>query len=97
MSFDLQMLSLVGRSKPLFNEDILCLKNDLFDLVQGSSFLVIGGAGSIGQAVTLEIFKRDPKVLHIVDINENNMKFFWIPFKDFLCNCLTYCAGSTNY
>ena len=35
--------------------------------------LVIGGAGTIGQAVTREIFKRDPSALHVVDISENNM------------------------
>ena len=35
--------------------------------------MVIGGAGSIGQAVTREIFKRNPLALHIVDISENNM------------------------
>ena len=34
---------------------------------------MIGGAGSIGQEVTREIFKRDPKVLHVVDTSENNM------------------------
>ena len=34
---------------------------------------MIGGAGSIGHEVTREIFKRDPKVLHVVDISENNM------------------------
>ena len=28
---------------------------------------------SIGQALTKEIFKRDPKALHVVDISENNM------------------------
>ncbi|MCP6042773.1 polysaccharide biosynthesis protein, partial [Klebsiella pneumoniae] len=38
-----------------------------------SRFLVLGGAGSIGQAVTKEIFKRNPQKLHIVDISENNM------------------------
>ncbi|WP_268034975.1 UDP-N-acetylglucosamine 4,6-dehydratase [Algoriphagus sp. PAP.12] len=36
-------------------------------------FLVLGGAGSIGQAVTKEIFKRNPKKLHVVDISENNL------------------------
>ena len=41
--------------------------------MSSSKFLVIGGAGSIGQAVSKEIFKRDPRVLHIVDISENNM------------------------
>ena len=35
--------------------------------------MVIGGAGSIGQAVCHQIFKRDPKLLHVVDISENNM------------------------
>ena len=34
---------------------------------------MIGGAGSIGQAVTREIFKRKPKALHVVDISENNL------------------------
>ena len=32
----------------------------------------IGGAGSIGKAVSIEIFKRNPKTLHVVDISENN-------------------------
>lgn len=41
--------------------------------VAANSFLVIGGAGSIGQAVVKEIFKRNPKVLHVVDVSENNM------------------------
>ena len=31
-------------------------------------FLVLGGAGTIGQATTKEIFKRNPKKLHVVDI-----------------------------
>jgi UDP-N-acetylglucosamine 4,6-dehydratase len=34
---------------------------------------VIGGAGSIGQAVVREIFRRKPAALHVVDISENNM------------------------
>ncbi|MFA6275892.1 MAG: UDP-N-acetylglucosamine 4,6-dehydratase [Pedobacter sp.] len=45
----------------------------LKEIVSASKFLVIGGAGSIGQAVTKEIFKRNPKKLHVVDISENNM------------------------
>jgi FlaA1/EpsC-like NDP-sugar epimerase len=42
-------------------------------VVSHSAFLVIGGAGSIGQAVVKEIFKRNPIKLHVVDINENNL------------------------
>ena len=34
---------------------------------------MLGGAGSIGQAVTKEIFKRNPQKLHVVDISENNL------------------------
>lgn len=73
MSQDMQVLDLIGRTAPLFDADIVRLKDELLGLAQGSRFLVIGGAGSIGQAVTREIFKRDPAVLHVVDISENNM------------------------
>ena len=68
-----QILNLIGRNKELFNEDIANHNEELKNIVSFSSFLVIGGAGSIGQAVTKEIFKRNPKKLHIVDISENNM------------------------
>ncbi|KUM03981.1 UDP-N-acetylglucosamine 4,6-dehydratase [Chromobacterium subtsugae] len=66
-------LKLIGRTAPLFGADITQHKQDLEEIVAESSFLVIGGAGSIGQAVVREIFKRNPKVLHVVDISENNM------------------------
>ena len=69
----MKILPLIGRTAPLFEEDILHRNNELAKLVSGSRFLVIGGAGSIGQAVTREIFKRNPMVLHVVDISENNM------------------------
>jgi FlaA1/EpsC-like NDP-sugar epimerase len=70
---DLDILHLIGRSQTLFEEDILQFQETLLDLVSQSSFLVIGGAGSIGQAVTKEIFKRNPAKLHVVDISENNL------------------------
>jgi FlaA1/EpsC-like NDP-sugar epimerase len=67
------ILSLIGRNKALFNEDIASHESELSKIVSSSGFLVIGAAGSIGQAVTKEIFKRNPKKLHVVDISENNM------------------------
>ena len=67
------ILDLIGRSKELFATDIATHQQALSDLVRSSRFLVIGGAGSIGQAVTKEIFARSPKLLHVVDISENNM------------------------
>ena len=66
-------LDLIGRKKELFSIDVSSLNGELTDTVSGSRFLVIGGAGSIGQSVTREIFKRNPKALHVVDISENNM------------------------
>lgn len=67
------ILQLIGRNKELFNHDISANDKELADIVSASRFLVLGGAGSIGQAVTKEIFKRNPKKLHVVDISENNM------------------------
>ena len=69
----MDILSLIGRESELFSEDIAYNSSRLNDLVAESRFLVIGGSGSIGQAVTREIFKRDPQALHVVDISENNM------------------------
>jgi len=66
-------LNIIGRDEQLFSSDIEFFDDKLLASVAGSKFLVIGGAGSIGQAVTKEIFKRDPLVLHVVDISENNM------------------------
>lgn len=69
----MNILNLIGRTKPLFQQDIEEYKLKLIRKVSSSSFLIIGGAGSIGQAVTKEIFKRNPLKLHVVDISENNM------------------------
>ena len=69
----MDILKLIGRTVPLFDDDILSNKKELESLVSNSRFLVIGAAGSIGQAVTREIFKRNPLALHVVDISENNM------------------------
>ena len=57
----------------MFVDDISNHNEELNEIVSKSSFLVIGGAGSIGQAVSKEIFKRSPKKLHVVDISENNL------------------------
>ena len=67
------MLNLIGRIEKLFENDIISHNSELCNIVSNSRFLVLGGAGSIGQAVTKEIFKRNPLKLHVVDISENNM------------------------
>ena len=68
-----KILELIDRSKLLFSEDISFNEELLTEIVSNSTFLIIGAAGSIGQAVTKEVFKRNPKKLHAVDISENNL------------------------
>jgi FlaA1/EpsC-like NDP-sugar epimerase len=72
----LDILSLIGRDKRLFDTDIDNNKAELEEIVSNSRFLVLGGAGTIGQATAKEIFKRNPKKLHVVDISENNLVEF---------------------
>ena len=69
----MNFLDLIGRTSELFSNDLVVNKDKLTELITAGRFLVIGGAGSIGQAVSKEIFKRNPKALHIIDISENNM------------------------
>ena len=72
-TFTQNLLNLIGRKKDLFDQDILSYTNELKRIVSSSKFLVLGGAGTIGQAVTKEIFKYNPLKLHVVDISENNL------------------------
>lgn len=66
-------LDLIGRNKELFSGYILSLEGVLLEVVGSSRFLIVGGARSIGQSVCEELFKRDPKMLHVVDVSESNM------------------------
>lgn len=66
-------LTLVSRDSPLLTADLSNHQEELSRKVAESRFLVIGGAGTIGQAVVREIFKRNPRALDVVDISENNL------------------------
>jgi len=66
-------LALIGREASLFNQDLITHARQLREVIQNASFLVLGGAGTIGQAVVKEIFSRSPLKLHVVDISENNL------------------------
>ena len=50
----MDVLNLIGRDKNLFNQDLIDHENILCDLIENSTFLVLGAAGSIGQALTKE-------------------------------------------
>lgn len=69
----MNLLNLIGRQHELFSEDINFHEREMLSIIKNSTFQVIGGAGTIGQAVVKEIFKRNPKQLHVVDISENNL------------------------
>lgn len=69
----LQIEKIIGRKQNLFLDDFKRHKDKIVKEISKSSFLIIGAAGSIGQAVSYEIFKRNPKKIHLVDISENNM------------------------
>ena len=66
-------MEMLGRSQVLFDNDVASHEEKLRDKVSGANILVIGGAGTIGQAVVRELFKRDPRTLHVVDLSENNL------------------------
>ena len=63
------ILPLIGRNKDLLKNDIESHSLLLASMISGSRFLVLGGSGTIGQAVTRELYKRNPKKLHVVDIS----------------------------
>jgi UDP-N-acetylglucosamine 4,6-dehydratase len=67
------ILKILGRDREFFDSDIRQNKQILNKLVSSSRFLILGAAGSIGQAVAKEVFSRSPKKLHLVDISENNL------------------------
>ena len=58
----MNILELIGRNNELFDTDILKLDQSLNSIVNESRFLVLGGAGSIGQAVVKQIFKRNVNI-----------------------------------
>jgi len=69
----MNILNLIGRNKELFSNDIVNHDRELSELIENRSFLVLGAAGSIGQALSKEIFRRNPQKLHVADISENNL------------------------
>lgn len=69
----LNVIKILDRSKELFSYDLVKHERDMDDLIGSSKFLIVGAAGSIGKAVTKELFKRGARALHCVDNNENGL------------------------
>lgn len=68
-----EKLSTIGRHRAVFEQDLEEAEERLTQRVRSRSFLVLGGAGSIGQAVVKELFRRGPRRLHVIDLSENNL------------------------
>ncbi len=69
----MNVYEVIQRDKSVFSEDVDSNLDCISNATKGGSFLILGGAGSIGQAVTKEIFRLAPRKLHVVDISENNL------------------------
>lgn len=68
-----EVLTILGRERSLFAGDLERHEEELSAKIRGAAFLVLGGAGTIGRAVTRELFRRGPSRLHVVDLSENNL------------------------
>jgi FlaA1/EpsC-like NDP-sugar epimerase len=63
----------LNRKNSFFSNDLDVYYNEMSDIVKKSRFLILGAGGTIGQALAKELFKMNPKILHAVDISENNL------------------------
>jgi len=64
----MNILSLIGRDKELFDRDIAGYENQLQQIMEGSAFLVIGGAGTthfrsnLFPVISLYAFEVKPEI-----------------------------------
>lgn len=65
--------NILGRSEGLFGPDYVSSLSALMECLRGAKVLVIGGAGSIGRAVVIELLNIKPKSIHVVDYSENEL------------------------
>ena len=56
-----------------FNYDLEKFNNSLFENINNTNILIIGGAGTIGSSYIKQILKFKPSKITVVDINENGL------------------------
>ncbi len=64
---------ILNRENSLFTDDININKKEIYSKLNNAKILVIGGAGTIGQATVKQIYKYEPKSIDVVDTSENNL------------------------
>jgi len=65
--------AIIGRQRALFEDDVASHAELINGELRGARVLLFGGAGSIGKEVAIQLFRRNPAALHIIDISENNL------------------------
>ena len=55
-------MSIIGRKTKLFDNDLFSNKIEIEKKISSSSFLIVGGAGFIGQSTIKELLKRNPSL-----------------------------------
>jgi len=70
---EILLTKILGRSSSFMSGDIAKHSKQLVSVINQSKLLIIGAAGSIGQAFVLEALKYEPAGVHIIDISENNL------------------------
>jgi FlaA1/EpsC-like NDP-sugar epimerase len=69
----MKILDIIGRDTELFTSDLQKFGKELDSQLEDAKVLVVGAAGSIGSAVSEQLFKQALSKLHLIDINENNL------------------------
>ena len=67
------VLKLLERKKKFFSTDYQKKEKEIKRSIKNSRIVVIGGAGSIGFSVVKLLISYNPKLIHIIDINENKL------------------------
>lgn len=86
-------LSLIGRTRPLFEKDYAAAKPALESFFENARVLVVGGAGSIGQHVVKLLGTYDVAALTVVDVSENNLTELTRDFR----SSIGYIKGETKF
>jgi FlaA1/EpsC-like NDP-sugar epimerase len=86
-------LSLLGRKRPLFENDYSAAKKSLQDFFGGARVLVVGGAGSIGREVVKLLAGFPLAALCVVDCSENNLVELTRDFR----SSIGYIKGETSF
>ena len=66
-------IDILKRKKTPFFEDLIGHQENITKIINKSSFLILGGAGSIGQSIVKILFANNPQKIHVIDISENNI------------------------